>query len=111
MWSLKIIRLAKFFYIFEPLRCPRTLDETQVINRIESFIEILKEGKKNKILILSLRFFGVGLYTAAISSIINGIIYHKTEKLRAVLLNSFIILGIFYGATMSFIINLIAIIS
>jgi hypothetical protein len=46
-----------------------------------------------------------------ISSIMNGIIYHKTEKLGAVLLNSFIILGIFYGATMSFIINLIAIIS
>jgi len=46
-----------------------------------------------------------------ISSLMNGIIYHKTEKLGAVLLNSFIILGIFYGATMSFLLNLILIIS
>jgi hypothetical protein len=46
-----------------------------------------------------------------VSSLMNGIIYHKTEKLGAVLLNSFIILSIFYGATWSFILNLILIIS
>ena len=46
-----------------------------------------------------------------VSSLMNGIIYHKTEKLVAVVLNSFIIMGIFYGATISFLINLILIIS
>ena len=46
-----------------------------------------------------------------VSSLMNGIIYHKTEKLGALLLNSFIIMGIFYGATISFLINLILIVS
>lgn len=46
-----------------------------------------------------------------VSSLMNGIIYHKTENFGAVLLNSFIILGIFYGAYWSFILNLMMIIN
>jgi hypothetical protein len=44
------------------------------------------------------------------SSLMNSIIYHKTEHFGAVLLNSFIICGIFFGAVWSFYLNLIAII-
>jgi hypothetical protein len=46
-----------------------------------------------------------------IVSLMNGIIYHKTDKLGAGVLNSFIIMSVFYGATWSFILNLIAIIN
>jgi len=46
-----------------------------------------------------------------IVSLMNGIIYHKTEKLGAGVLNSFIIMSVFYGASWSFILNLIAIIN
>jgi dienelactone hydrolase len=44
-------------------------------------------------------------------SIINGVIYHKTEKIEATLLDSLIIMTVFYGAAWSFILNLILIIS
>ena len=41
------------------------------------------------------------------ASIMNGIIYHKTGKFSAVLLNSFIVVGIFFGAVASLALNLI----
>ena len=41
------------------------------------------------------------------ASIMNGIIYHKTEKFSAVILNSFIVVGIFFGAVVSLAINMI----
>jgi len=45
-----------------------------------------------------------------IVSLMNGIIYHKTEKLGAGFINSFIIMSVFYGAAWSFLLNMIAIV-
>ena len=82
---------------------------TLIVTITTLFIQII-------LMILMLSFLAwpvlIATYIAfMISSLMNGIIYHKTEKLGAVLLNSFIILGIFYGASMSFLLNLILIIS
>jgi hypothetical protein len=46
-----------------------------------------------------------------IVSLMNGIIYHKTDNLGAGFLNSLIIMSVFYGATWSFLLNLLTIIS
>ncbi len=40
------------------------------------------------------------------SSLMNGIIYHKTEKIGATLLNTIIIVSIFVGASVSFLLNM-----
>ncbi len=82
---------------------------TYIITIIAVFIQIFL--MMQILLILSWPVLIATSIALTISSIMNGIIYHKTERLGAVLLNSFIILGIFYGATIFFVINLIAIIS
>ena len=43
-----------------------------------------------------------------VTSLMNSIIYHKTENLGATVMNSFIIMSIFYGATWSFFLNLLS---
>jgi len=45
------------------------------------------------------------------SSLMNGIIYHKTEKIGPTLLNTFIIMIIFVGASWSFILNMLSMVS
>ena len=42
------------------------------------------------------------------TSLMNGIIYHKTENLGATFLNFFIIMSIFYGAVWSYFLNLLS---
>lgn len=68
------------------------------------------------VLVYSITLMGLTVFIVTnimflIVSVMNGIIYHKTEKLEAGLLNSIIIMSIFYGATWSFILNLIGIIN
>jgi len=68
------------------------------------------------LIIYTLAFMGMPVLLATsfvflIVSLMNGIIYYKTDKLGAGVLNSFIVMSIFYGATWSFILNLIAIIN
>ncbi len=45
------------------------------------------------------------------SSLMNGIIYHKTEKIGPTLLNTLIIMSIFVGASWSFILNILSMVS
>ncbi|MFX1444866.1 MAG: alpha/beta hydrolase family protein [Promethearchaeota archaeon] len=82
---------------------------TIIITIITVFVQIF-------LMLLMLSFLSLPILIATyfafmISSLMNGIIYHKTENLGAVFLNSFIILSIFYGATWSFILNLVLILS
>ena len=82
---------------------------TYVISFITIFTQIF-------LLSLTLLYFSLPViimtsFAFLLVSIMNGIIYHKTEKLGATLLNSFIIMSLFYAASWSFILNLILIIS
>jgi len=82
----------------------RTYIITYITFTIQSFLMLLTLGgwAIPIVIITSIAFI--------IVSVMNGIIYHKTEKFGAVMLNSFIILSIFYGAAWSLIFNLIAIV-
>lgn len=82
---------------------------TYIITLITIFVQLF-------LLLYTMTFMGMPVILATtfvfmIVSIMNGIIYHKTDKLGAGFLNSFIIMSIFYGATWSFLLNLLAIIN
>ncbi len=83
--------------------------QTYVITGITVFIQIFILTQT--LLFLSLPVIIITSIAFMLVSIMNGIIYHKTEKLGATFLNSFIIMSFFYGASWSFILNLILIIS
>lgn len=82
---------------------------TYTITLITLFVQLF-------LLIYTMIFMGMPVLLAAsfffmFVSLMNGIIYHKTDNLGAGFLNSLIIMSVFYGATWSFLLNLLAIIS
>ena len=82
---------------------------TYAITGITVFVQLF-------VLVYSIPLIGLPVVIATnivfmVVSLMNGILYYKTEKLEAGLLNSIIIMTVFYGATWSFILNLIAIIN
>ena len=81
---------------------------TYIITLITIFVQLF-------LLLYTMTFMLLPIFLATsfifmIVSLMNGIIYHKTEKLGAGFINSFIIMSVFYGATWSFFLNMIAII-
>ncbi|TFG27875.1 MAG: alpha/beta fold hydrolase [Promethearchaeota archaeon] len=84
-------------------------NQTYIISGITVFVQIILLF--HTLLYWSLPVLIVTSVAFMIVSIINGIIYQKTKRLEATVLNSFIIMSLFYGAAWSFILNLILIIS